>query len=289
MLKERFSFRTLLEVFVIVLCLTLAVFITSGIETHFENLATIDFWVSVGIRVAVTMVVFNATYNIDIQNRRADKRKLFYKVIATKQLKIKRIKDENRFEELKAAVKAENTEIYQQECDAYLHRKASPYIDYKDIPKGAEAIEEWLSKVVADHGIKGWREKRLRRAVWRIVRGDLNVKQLTDQDILNSVATDTFRKAPIVFSSGKELLRQNLLKFIPYFAGVIALSVFSMGEPDSNIWVVLVTNLLLILSATVSGSTQAGRAVAHQTIVLERQNNMLVSRMGIEDEYNEVN
>ena len=85
MLKERFSFRTLLEVFVIVLCLTLAVFITSGIETHFENLATIDFWVSVGIRVAVTMVVFNATYNIDIQNRRADKRKLFYKVIATKQ------------------------------------------------------------------------------------------------------------------------------------------------------------------------------------------------------------
>ena len=62
-----------------------------------------------------------------------------------------------------------------------------------------------------------------------------------------------------------------------------------MGEPDSNIWVVLVTNLLLILSATVSGSTQAGRAVAHQTIVLERQNNMLVSRMGIEDEYNEVN
>ena len=63
------------------------------------------------------------------------------------------------------------------------------------------------------------------------------------------------------------------------------MAVLSYDPTWSDLVFNIIVNLTLIIGASVSGIFSAGSFLKEQTEVLERQNDMLVKRMGIMTEY----
>lgn len=277
-------FNTAVQFALIIFGFILLVLISAGIRFEFERLKDLDFWFDVLLRLAITLILFNLVFSIDLKNRRGNKQNRYYYVMATKQMKIKHIKDNNLFEDLGKAVDEENQERYEQRCTYLLH-KVSVRIAYEDLPKEKTDMGEWLAEIKEKFLLSDKDLRRVKKVALKILNGKVKIQKLTADDVLNFLGEEKSANKPIVFNSADEIRNINCYKTLTFMFSVAAMTVLSYEPTWTDVIYNIVVNFSLLSGAAVSGGFSAGNFLRKQTEVLERQNNMLVKRMGIMTEY----
>lgn len=287
-MKKNNTFNTIVTVAFVLLAFVLLILMSAGISLEFDRLADFNYWINILIRLVVMMLLYNIIFTFDLQQRKSEPNTAHYIAVATKQLRINRIKRENMFAELGKAVDAENEERYATECTRRLHR-VSVRIDYNDLPKEKCDLTKWLAEIKEKYLINDKDRKRLEKVALKILNGKVKIRKLTADDILDMLGDDNEKNDVIIFRSSVLIRYQNLIKAAMFLLGVTAMTVFRWHPSWTDIIFDIIINSTLLIGATYSAIINAKCFLKRKTIVFNNQNILLAKRMGLIEEYKMLN
>ena len=283
-MKNKNTFNTIVTVAFVLLAFVLLILMSAGISLEFNRLADINYWINIFIRLAVMMLLYNVIFKFDLQQRKSEPNTAHYIAVATKQLRINRIKRENLFAELGKAVDAENEERYANECTRRLH-KVSVRVDYDDLPKEQCDLYKWLNEMQEKYLINDKDLKRLERVALKILNGKVKIRKLIADDILDMLGDDNEKNNAIIFRSNVLIRHQNLIKAAMFLLGVTAMTVFRWHPSWTDIIFDIIINSTLLIGATYSAIINSKFFLKRKTIVFNNQNTLLAKRMCLTEEY----
>ncbi len=284
-MKKNNTFNTIVTVAFVLLAFVLLILMSAGISLEFDRLKDWNYWLNIFIRLAIMLLLYNVIFTFDLQKRKCEPNTAHYFAVATKQLRINRIKRENLFAELGKAVGEENEERYANECTRRLH-KVSVRVDYNDLPKEQCDLSKWLAEMQEQYLIKDKDLKRLERVVLKILNGKVKIRKLTADDILDMLGDDNEKSNAIIFRSNVLIRYQNLIKAAMFLLGVTAMTVFRWHPSWTDIVFDIIINSTLLIGATYSAIINAKSFLKRKTVVFNNQNILLAKRMGLTEEYN---
>lgn len=287
-MKKNNTFNTIVTVAFVLLAFVLLILMSAGISLEFDRLVDVNYWINILIRLVVMMLLYNVIFTFDLQQRKNEPNTAHYIAVATKQLRINRIKRENLFAELGKAVDAENEERYATECTRRLHR-VSVRIDYNDLPKEKCDLTKWLAEIKEKYLINDKDLKRLEKVALKILNGKVKIRKLTADDILDMLGDDNEKNDVIIFRSSVLIRYQNLIKAAMFLLGVTAMTVFRWHPSWTDIIFDIIINSTLLIGATYSAIINAKCFLKRKTIVFNNQNILLAKRMGLIEEYKMLN
>ncbi len=283
-MKKNNTFNTIVTVVFVLLAFVLLILMSAGISLEFDRLADINYWINILIRLVVMMLLYNVIFTFDLQQRKNEPNTAHYIAVATKQLRINRIKRENMFAELGKAVDAENEERYVTECTRRLH-KVSVRVNFEDLPKEKCDLIKWLAEIKEKYLICDKDLKRLEKVALKILNGKVKIRKLTADDILDMLGDDNEKNDVIIFRSSMLIRYQNLIKAAMFLLGVTAMTVFRWHPSWTDIVFDIIINSTLLIGATYSAIINAKFFLKRKTVVFNNQNIFLVKRMGLTEEY----
>jgi hypothetical protein len=283
-MKNKNTFNTIVTVAFVLLAFVLLILMSAGISLEFDRLADVNYWINILIRLVVMMLLYNVIFTFDLQQRKNEPNTAHYIAVATKQLRINRIKRENLFAELGKAVDAENEERYATECTRRLH-KVSVRVNFEDLPKEPCDISKWLTEMQEKYLINEKDLKRLENVALKILNGKVKIRKLTADDILDMLGDDNEKNNAIIFCSNVLIRYQNLIKAAMFLLGVTAMTVFRWHPSWTDIVFDVIINSTLLIGATYSAIINSKFFLKRKTIVFNNQNTLLAKRMYLTEEY----
>ncbi len=283
-MKNKNTFNTIVTVAFVLLAFVLLILMSAGISLEFDRLADINYWINILIRLVVMMLLYNIIFTFDLHQRKNEPNTAHYIAVATKQLRVNRIKRENLFVELGKAVDTENEERYAAECTRRLHR-VTVRVNFDDLPTEKCDLTKWLADIKEKYLINDKDLKRLKKVVLKILNGKVKIRKLTADDILDMLGDDNEKNDVIIFRSGVLIRYQNLIKAAMFLIGVTTMTVFRWHPSWTDIVFDIIINSTLLIGATYSAIINAKYFLKRKTIVFNNQNILLAKRMGLTEEY----
>lgn len=283
-MKRKDSCRTIASIALVFVGFLVLIIISAGVQFQFEKLESVEYWLNVLVRLAVTMVLYNAIFALDLNNRKNADNTRYSVAVMTKRKKVKKIKEEQLFDALDAAIKAENAERYATECSRRMH-KVTVRLDFKDLPTDIVNIDEWLDSAAKKYLLSDKDKKRLKKVVLEVLNGKVQIDELTGDDLLDMLGEDIEKTTAVRFHAKKITRNQNLAKAALFLVGVAFMTIFSWAPTWTGIVYEIITNSFLLVGATFSAINNAVYFLRRKTAVFENQNLLITKRMGITDEY----
>lgn len=267
--------------------------IALGLRFDFSQLRTWEYWGRVLGNMVASQIIYDCVFSMDQRNRRSDPNGNYYRTLASTKIKIRRIEQDKRYEDLDKAVAEENRERYEKACNRILHRITSR-LSFSDI--NPDAInEKYIEEIAIRYKLtkknkKGFevltrQGKKLRKAMYKIARGKVHYSEMTADDILRDEELEKVGKVDMHVNYKALAAKRNIIKAVSFLvlSAIMASIGYSFQRPD--FWPVLIMNASLFIGAAVSGITQSFSHARFRTAVYEVRNEFLRKRMNIMDEY----
>jgi hypothetical protein len=259
----------------------LVILVSLGIKQDFSAIKTTEFWTEVGVRLTITIVLFNIIYYIDIRNRTHDTDSRFFRAYATNRLRVKVIEDEDRYKELDEAVETERQELLEQKCDILLHRYCTR-LSYVKIMND-KSIEELFE----EHKVTNKKKKRekLYKLVEDIRAGEITIKPINPQLFLRDKELVHVPDSSYDYSETLASLWRNAEKILWFVICSVFIATLTFSLTTVDFWTTFVSNFTLFLSAVVSAFMSASKDVKRKTAIYEKRNLFIKRRLNISVEY----
>lgn len=283
-MKNKNTFNTIITVAFVLLAFVLLVLLSAGIRLEFDRLADGEYWANILIRLAIMLLLYNVIFVFDLQKRKTERATAHYIAVGTKQLRVNRIKRENLYAELGAAVEAENSERYRNTCTNLIN-KVCLRLRYEDLPTEKCDLEKWLSDKKEELYLSEKDTKKVKKTVLRVLNGKVHYEKLTADDILDMLGEVNTHNDAITFQSATVIRRQNFMKACTFLAGVVAMTVFRYYPTWTDFVFDIIINATLLVGATYSAILNSKSFLKRKTLVVDNQNIFLSKRMGLTDEF----
>ena len=284
--------KTISQVLFIIIGFVFIVLITSGFSFNSQELKSLEFWGEVVIKEVVLLVFFNIIYDIDRRNRTENETSAFHKQMCTRQLRVKEIYDKKMFNELRQAVKDENKQRLNDEITRRLH-KVTVRVSADDLPGENEktTLGEWIVSMKNKYQLNGKIVEKLEKVAGKIFEGKIKVYFITEDDILLDYDQEYARKRKKMSFNKKGMkVGQTAIKGASFLVSAVVMTCVTFAPvPLDALWQSLLMNVMLLLSAFISGIASSAESVAAQTDIIKRQNLFLNGRMGLTKIYKQEN
>lgn len=276
-MEDNSILKTLAQGLFIVLALVVIMFVSLGLELDFSRLKTFKYWVSVIIKLSLTMLTYNIIYRLDRKNKLNLRTSRFFVAYATNRLRISKIYTDKKLDQLQKAVDEENEKRLQNKCEK-LFNKICSYVKYADIEKPVEDLIEFYKIQKKYH-------KKFIKIYNKVKSGRVKIKKLkisvflTDKQLVNS------KEITYDYSLVRELFLRNTAKMFSFlfFTMLSSIIIFTFVIP--SIWTEIVSNVTIILGAISSGFASSSKDVKHLTFIYENRNNFIFEHLEIKEEY----
>ena len=252
---KKHVFETTTKIVFLILFVVVVILISLGIQQDFAKLKTTEFWVEILVKYAVTIVIFNVVYSIDIDNRKHDKLSRFFKAYATNIMRIKEIEDKKLYDQLDKAVADKNKEILVKKCNSLLHCLCTR-VNYDDVITG-EQIEYIINK----YRVAKKRQKKFTKLVMKIREGRIKIKPIKAEIFLQDKEVLFSRGDVYDYSNLSYEIKRNSIKSTTFLICSIITATISFSFVAPNFWTALLTNFTLFLGATVSGFVDSSKSI----------------------------
>lgn len=278
---KKHVFETATKIVFLILFAIVVVMISLGIQQDFSRIKTAEFWIEVSAQLAITIVIFNVVYSIDVDNRMHDKSSRFFKAYATNFMRIKEIEKRKLYDQLDTAVSEKNKEMLIKKCNQLLHRICTR-VNYEDV-----ISDEHIEYIINKFRVAKKREKKFIKLVNKIREGTIKTTSvraemfLQDKEMLFE-RSDVYDFNNVVFE-----LKRNAGKVITFLLCAVMTSVLSFSFVRANFWAVFASNFTLFLGAMISGFTSSAKNIKLKTALYERRNAFLSKYLDLTVEYTE--
>ena len=269
--------KTLTQGLFLAFALVIIMIISLGISLDFSRLKTWEYWISVVVKLALVMITFNIIYRLDRKNKINTHNSRFFIAYATNRMRVARIYEDKRVEDLERAIKEENERRLQEKCERLLSHICS-YIKYSDMEKSAEQL-------IKEFGILPRLHKRFYKVYDRIKAGRVKAKKLMAATFLTDKQLVNKKDIQYDYSVVAETMRRNTAKMITFLLTTMLFSVIVYTFAFPSVWTEIVSNITILLGAIISGFTSADKDVKRLTYVYENRNNFIFQHLEITDKY----
>ena len=280
MLNKHEIFETLSKIALIVFLFILIMLISLGIELDFRKLYQLSFWITVGTQLAYVMIVFNMVASAHIRTKSRNKDGRFFIAYATNRLRIKEIEDNKRYDDLSEAVNKENEELYKQKCNDKIHAITSRF-GYNEIVENINDLDNLCEK----YRITGRNAKRLKKVACKVISGSYHFTRIKDKMFLKDKELCTNNKSMIAFNVAQDKLKGNSARIITFLIITILFNVMGYTYNSVDFWSWLMTNLIILISAIVTGFYEGYREISLRTAMYEERNSFLKKYLNLDVVY----
>lgn len=243
------------------------------------------FVIKVSINLVVALFCYNTVYSMFFGNLARNEHCRYFIAVATKKMRVGKIYESKKFDELEKAVTEKNEEDL-LELRNYRIRHICQRLSYSDIKDiTQDNLEDKLAEFKRFYTLSKYGTKRLRRVIVRIISGKIKIDELTSNDILTERESVKLSLNRLKFYAKRRAVKRNLIKSFKFLVTAVVLAVITFKPADSSIWEVVVNNLSLFLSAAFSGSMAAASESKYITDLYEEHNKFILQKLDIKDEY----
>ena len=280
-MKKNSILETLVQVVFLLVITAVIMLLSLGISLDFSKLKTIEYWIEVGVQLALTMVVFNVIYRMDRRNKANLRTSRFFIAYATNKMRITRIYTDKRIPDLEKAVANENERRLHVRCEKLLH-KVCGYIRYSDLLKTADEL-------IKEYHINERLTKKFRKIYEKIKSGRVKVKELKAEIFLKDKQLVEIKGEEYDYNTVEESIKHNTAKMLTFLLTTMlsAIIVFTFIFP--NVWAKILSNVGILIGAVISGFISSDKDIKHLTRVYESRNAFILQHLDIADEYVEKN
>jgi len=243
------------------------------------------FIVKVAINLAVALLCYNTVFSMFFGNLARNQYCRYFIAVATKKMRVGKIYEEKKFDELETAVTKKNVADL-LELQNYKIRRVCQRLSYNDIKDiTQDNINEKLDGFSKTYTLNKRGRKQLKKVIVKIISGKIKIDELTSNDILTERESVKLSLNRLKFYSKRRAVKRNVIKSVKFLITTIILAIITFKPADSSIWEVIVNNLSLFLSAAFSGSMAAASESKYTTELYEEHNKFIMQNLEIRDEY----
>ena len=144
-MKRNNTFNTIVTVAFVLLAFVLLILMSAGISLEFDRLGEWNYWLNIFVRLAIMLLLYNVIFTFDLQKRKCEPNTAHYLAVATKQMRVNKIRRERLFAQLGEAVELENKERYSNLCTSLIN-KVCVRLSYEDLPQEKCDLDAWLKE-----------------------------------------------------------------------------------------------------------------------------------------------
>ncbi len=283
-MKNKNTFNTIVTVAFVLFAFILLILLSAGISLEFDRLADWNYWLNIFIRLAIMLLLYNIIFTFDLQQRKCEPNTAHYLAVATKQLRVNKIRRERLFVQLGEAVETENRERYSNLCTNLIN-KVCGRLTYEDLPQEKCDLDDWLREKQEELFLEDKDLCKIKKVVLKILNGKVKYDKFTPNDILDMGGDGNIKNDAITFRSSNVIRKQNIIKASMFLLGVTAMTVFRYHPAWTDVVFDIIINSTLLIGATYSAILNSKIFLKRKTAVFEVQNNFMANRMGLTEEY----
>lgn len=286
-MKRNNTFNTIVTVAFVLLAFVLLILMSAGISLEFDRLGEWNYWLNIFVRLAIMLLLYNVIFTFDLQKRKCEPNTAHYLAVATKQMRVNKIRRERLFAQLGEAVELENKERYSNLCTSLIN-KVCVRLSYEDLPQEKCDLDDWLKEKQEELFLEDKDLIKIKRVALKILNGKVKYDKFKPNDILDMGGDGNIKNDAITFHSSNVIRKQNIIKASMFLLGVIAMTVFRYHPAWTDVVFDIIINSTLLVGATYSAILNSKVYLKRKTTVYEVQNDFLANRMGLVEEYNKV-
>jgi len=285
--------KTLSQLIFMAAAFAFIMIISLGLTFDFSDLKTPIFWIIVGCKLVVAMIVYNIVIFLDQRNQLSNPETLLFQTLATNQLRVAEIYNKKVFKELEQAVERENTNEYIKECNTRLHN-VTTRISYNDLfnektTKPLSSIEDLCDSFLLSKKKKMFifksQKERLLKVVKDIFSGNVKIEEVTAEELLKDKDTNKIPKNSLKYNSKAAKSKQNANKIFNFLISSVVTTAIGFAFVNPDIWGELVKNGLLFVGTIISGYTASYWEGKGKIFVFDYRNKFFKKELDIGNEY----